>query len=369
MILKLTCLMLAACTADFMLRRASAAMRHLMWSLSMAASLLLPLGSLYVPRVAGSAFVIRTSAVGSALAMPAKLNWLMAIYAAGVVVFLARLVLDVLAANRLVREARASSLPGVLIVDRATVPFAWGSIVIPAGFEKREAVLAHEAAHLERGDMWTSLLARLACAVYWFHPLIWWANYRLRLEADRACDDAVLRHGFGDAGYAEDLVSVAANLGPAGGLVPGAVRQSQVEMRVRHILASGVDRRKLGAVAACVAVLMCLAVVSPLAALTQRADDKVYRLGKGMIPPRVLAKVEPAYPREARKAKISGTVLLSLVVGSDGVARDIEVVRHLDPGFDKSAVNAVQGWKFQPAVKDGAPVSVKATIEVNFRLK
>jgi TonB family protein len=369
MIVKLTLLMLAACAADLPLRRAPAAVRHLMWTLSLVSALLLPVGSLYAPRVAGSAFVIRASAVGGALAMPAKFNWLLAIYAAGVVLFLVRLALDIVAANRLVREARASSLPGVLIADRATVPFAWGRIVIPAGFETREAVLAHEAAHLERGDVWTSLLAGIVCAAYWFHPLVWWANYRMRLEADRACDDAVLRRGFGDAGYAEDLVNVAKSVGPVARLVPGAVRRSQLEVRVRHVLAAGVDRRKLGASAACVAVLTCLAVVSPLAALTQRADDKVYRVGKGMTAPRVLSKIEPAYPREARGSKLSGTVLLSLVVGSDGLPRDIAVVRHLNPGFDKSAVNAVQGWKFKPGIKDGAAVSVKATIEVNFRLK
>jgi TonB family protein len=369
MILKLTLLMMAACVADLLLRRAPAAMRHLMWTLSLVSALLLPVGSLYAPRVAGSAFVIRASAVGGALAIPAKFNWLLTIYAAGVALFLVRLALDILAANRLVREARASSLPGVLIADRATVPFAWGSIVIPAGFETREAVLAHEAAHLERGDIWTSLLAGVACAVYWFHPLVWWANYRMRLEADRACDDAVLRRGFGDAGYAEDLVNVAKSLGPVARLVPGAVRRSQLEVRVRHVLASGVDRRRLGASAACVAVLTCLAVVSPLAALTQRADEKVYKVGHGISAPRVLLKVDPEYTSEARRAKTAGTVMLSMVVGSDGAARDIKVVRHLGTGLDERAVTAVQKWKFKPGVKNGEAVSVKAMVEVNFRLE
>ena len=370
MILKLSVLMLVACAADLMLRRAPAAVRHLMWTLSLVSALLLPLGSLYAPRVAGAAFVIRTSAVSGALAAPAKFKWVMAIYIAGVAILLLRLVLDIVAANRMVREARGSSLPGVLVSERATVPFAWGSIVVPAGFETREAVLAHEAAHLERGDVWTSLLAAIACAVYWFHPLVWWANYRMRLEADRACDDAVLRRGFEDAGYAEDLVSVARSFGPAARLAPGAVTRSQLEARVRHVLASGVDRRKLGAAAACVAVLTCAAVFAPLAALSQQqTDEKIYRVSKGMTPPKVLAKVDPQYTREASAAKITGTVLLSIVVGSDGVPRDIKVVRGLDSGLDEKAVFAVQQWKFQPGVKDGAAVSVRAMIEVNFRLK
>ena len=51
------------------------------------------------------------------------------------------------------------------------------------------------------------------------------------------------------------------------------------------------------------------------------------------------------------------------------VARDITVVRSLEPGLDDKAVSAVQQWKFQPGAKDGQAVDVKATIEVNFRLK
>ena len=69
-----------------------------------------------------------------------------------------------------------------------------------------------------------------------------------------------------------------------------------------------------------------------------------------------------------RAAKISGTVLLTLVVGSDGVARDIQVKRSLDPGLDANAIAAVQQWKFQPGTKDGEAVSVLATIEINYRL-
>ena len=67
-------------------------------------------------------------------------------------------------------------------------------------------------------------------------------------------------------------------------------------------------------------------------------------------------------------AKIQGSVLLSVVIGSDGVARDIQVKQGLDSGLDNNAIAAVQNWKFQPGTKDGQPVRVQATIEVNFRL-
>jgi TonB family protein len=373
-ILKLTVLLILACLADLGLRRAPAALRHLMWCLALVSALVLPVGALYAPRIAGGAFVIHaSSSAGALLASPAaRFDWVMAMYLAGVAVLLSRLALDIVAANRLVRASRASVMPGVRVSDSATVPFAWGKIVVPETFENSPAVVAHELAHIERGDMWTSILARVACAVYWFHPLVWWAASRVRLEADRACDDAVLRRGFSDAGYAEDLVVAARSFAPSA-LAPGAVQRSELEIRVRHILADGVNRRKLGAAACCVAVLICIAVVSPLAVLSQQntplqGDEKVYRMSDGITPPRVLSKLDPEYTEDARAAKISGSVLLSLVVGSDGVARDIQVKQSLDPGLDANAVTAVQQWKFQPGTKSGEAVNVNATIEVNFRL-
>jgi TonB family protein len=368
MILKLTVLLLVACGADLALRRAPAALRHLIWTMTLVSALLLPLGGLYAPRVAHGAFVIHAPAVAGALAAPTKFNWVMPIYLVGLTLFLVRLALDVIAANRIVRKSRRSSLPGVRISDQASVPFAWGSIIVPPGFETRGAVLAHEAAHLERGDVWTSLLARVACAVYWFHPLVWWAGSRLRLEADRACDDRVLLRGFADANYAEDLVEVAKSFGPVR-LAPGAVKQSQLEVRIRHILSASVDRGKLGAAAVCAVVLTCIAVFSPLAALSQQTDDKVYKVGHGVMAPRVLFKVDPTYTEEARDLKIAGTVLVELTVGSDGVARDIVVKKSLSLGLNEKAVEAVAHWRFQPGTKDGKAVSVKAMIEINFRLK
>jgi TonB family protein len=79
--------------------------------------------------------------------------------------------------------------------------------------------------------------------------------------------------------------------------------------------------------------------------------------------------VDPAYTEEARDLKIAGTVLVELTVGSDGVARDIVVKKSLFLGLNEKAVEAVAHWRFQPGTKDGKAVSVKAMIEINFRLK
>jgi len=92
------------------------------------------------------------------------------------------------------------------------------------------------------------------------------------------------------------------------------------------------------------------------------------RMGPGMKAPTLAYKVEPEYSEEARAAKLSGTVLLRIVVDVDGKAKDIEVVNGIGLGLDEQAVLAIQRWKFKPGEKDGAPVPVMANIEVNFKL-
>lgn len=93
-----------------------------------------------------------------------------------------------------------------------------------------------------------------------------------------------------------------------------------------------------------------------------------YRVGGGVSAPALLFKVEPEYSEEARKAKFQGTVVLYVVVDEKGQARDFRVIRPLGLGLDEKAIEAVQKWKFKAGMKDGRPVPVAATIEVNFRL-
>jgi periplasmic protein TonB len=94
----------------------------------------------------------------------------------------------------------------------------------------------------------------------------------------------------------------------------------------------------------------------------------VYSVGNGTTPPSVLSKVDPEYSEEARKAKYSGSVMLSIVVNTDGKAEDVHVVKSLGMGLDEKAIEAVMKWRFLPGKNKGVPVKVKAQIEVNFRL-
>ncbi len=93
-----------------------------------------------------------------------------------------------------------------------------------------------------------------------------------------------------------------------------------------------------------------------------------YRVGGEVSAPILVSKTEPEYSEDARKAKYSGTVLLSLVVDANGLPRDIKVVRPLGLGLDEKAIEAVQKWRFRAGMKGGHAVATQATIEVSFRL-
>ena len=95
---------------------------------------------------------------------------------------------------------------------------------------------------------------------------------------------------------------------------------------------------------------------------------RVYRVGAGVSAPAVIFQEQPRYTDAASKAGIDGSVLISLVVGEDGVPRDLRVTRALDPGLDQNALDAVRKWRFRPAQKDGQPVAAQSTIEVSFHL-
>jgi protein TonB len=94
----------------------------------------------------------------------------------------------------------------------------------------------------------------------------------------------------------------------------------------------------------------------------------VFRMGKGMIPPRPIYDPEPEFSEEARKAKYQGVCTLEVVVDATGRPTNIKVVGSLGMGLDEKAIEAVKNWRFEPAMKDGHPVAVAVNLEVDFHL-
>ena len=99
------------------------------------------------------------------------------------------------------------------------------------------------------------------------------------------------------------------------------------------------------------------------------ASDGVYRMGTaGVKAPSLLRKVEPEYSDEARVAKLTGTEVLYVEIGPDGRAHNPRVVQGLGLGLDENGIDALSAWQFRPGTKDGQPVTIGATIEINWRL-
>ena len=93
-----------------------------------------------------------------------------------------------------------------------------------------------------------------------------------------------------------------------------------------------------------------------------------FALDPGVHAPRALSAPDPVYSETARKAKISGTVVVALAINEKGGVDAVKVVRHLEPGLDQNAVDAGKQWRFTPATKNGKPVAVQIDVEMTFRL-
>lgn len=94
-----------------------------------------------------------------------------------------------------------------------------------------------------------------------------------------------------------------------------------------------------------------------------------YRPGSGVEPPQLLREVRADYTDAARRAGVTGDVVLEIVVLSDGTVGDVRILQRLDAGLDERAVEAVRRWRFAPARMRGTPVDVLVEVAVEFRLR
>ena len=161
---------------------------------------------------------------------------LFVIWATVAVLFAGWLAFGALSVHRIIRRSRVldspdwtnplwevadrlelNNAPRLVRSDDAKMPFACGllqpTIVLPAEcdgwtVDRRRAVLLHELAHVRRRDLVGHTVGRFACALYWFHPLVWTAAKRLRSESERACDDLALNCGARASDYAEHLLDI-----------------------------------------------------------------------------------------------------------------------------------------------------------------
>jgi TonB family protein len=183
---------------------------------------------------------------------PPPFPWATALYALGVALLACRLAYGYSITRRLVsRSRRIPPIDGVPVYESPSVPvpltvgFLRPKILLPLGWdswtpEKLDAVLVHERNHVRRGDWPVALLSAINCCIFWFHPLAWWLDSRLKMLAEQACDDASLPHVASPEFYAEVLVEIAAAVragqARSGWGAVAMAKGAEVRMRIERIL-------------------------------------------------------------------------------------------------------------------------------------
>jgi beta-lactamase regulating signal transducer with metallopeptidase domain len=376
-LVKGTLLLLAAIVVVAALRRASAAVRHLVWGTVIASLLVLPLVSAVLPwrlsivplpiaaapgatfdagaptppshaaapfetpRLPGTNAVSSgktpepapitpgASPVWSRLTPTTILGSLLLVWGLGALYLLGRLVLGAAVLARVVRRGTPldapewrrplleaadrlalERLPRLVMSDRLPMPFACGvlhpAIVVPVEAaewddRRRRTVLLHELAHLTRYDLVANALGQVAAAVYWFHPLVWTAVRKLRIESERACDDLVLGIGTRASEYADHLLQIvcraARSRTPAVAL-PMAQRH-EFEGRMLAILERVARREPASWRHGALLAALALALILPLAALAP-SRPAVTTTGPVDAPPAVVPQTDAGTPRQPR---------------------------------------------------------------------
>ena len=171
----------------------------------------------------------------------------------------------------------------------AIVPLTWGLfwpvVLLPRKSREwaqpmKRSVLLHELAHVRRADVACQLLGRIACTLFWFHPLAWYVLRQLRQEGEQACDDAVIRSGEKSSDYAEQLLQVAHLCCVRRGLSMGVAMAegNSLEVRVRSLFdktRSHDPVRNTASLAltfVCATVLVGVSVIRPVASSADEAE-------------------------------------------------------------------------------------------------
>lgn len=272
------------------------------------------------------------------------------------------------------------------------------TLLVPEGFfaaeglgpdyqEDTSAALAHECAHIARRDYAKNLFYECVAAMVAYHPVSWRIRRRIAETRELVCDERAA-HAVGDRPeYAASLLRLAtAMAGPAarpfyasetqaiGVFDAGILEERVMRLTMDVPKVTRTQRIAMAVVAACVllggaATAAALSFdVTPQDGAATAAHEKVYQVGNGVTPPVLVHAVDAEFTKKAKAAKYEGVSVVSLVVDAHGMPRQIHTIRKLGMGLDEKAIEAVRQYKFEPGKRDGKPVAVAITIEVNFRI-
>jgi TonB family protein len=240
------------------------------------------------------------------------------------------------------------------------------------------SAVGHEFIHVARHDYLLNLIYELIYLPLSFHPAAAILRRRIKQTRELCCDELVAEKVLDREVYARSLVKLAASAPLLRRLsvntTVGIADADILEVRIMSLLKPRllVRRKALLLVVSLLLALPCVAVASfgmrfdlktqpPQNALQEPTETQ-----KGTRKARATYRIWPEYPEDARAAKVEGTVLLSAMIGTDGSMQDVQVTKSVFPSVDASAVAAVRQWRFEPALKDGQPVSTRLSIELVF---
>lgn len=278
------------------------------------------------------------------------------------------------------------------------------AIVIPrwamnCGAQSISLMLRHEREHLRARDPMLIHLAAVAVLAMPWNPAVWWMASRLKLAVELDCDSRVMRAAIGaterdDAGaYGELLLTVAARRSRSAVVTLAMIeRSSSLARRIAAMYPNPFrfPRLRVAVSSATATGLLAVAALVPGPEVRARAteslvaradtmteqatpapeDQVIYEPGGAVSWPKPIKTVDPQYTDAAKQAGIQGVVRLRAVVEPDGHVDRIRVTKSLDSvyGLDQAAIEAASRWKFSPATKDGKPVRVWIEMELEFRL-
>jgi TonB family protein len=238
-------------------------------------------------------------------------------------------------------------------------------------------VIAHEVAHIRRGDYVINLLQSAAEVPLFFSPAAAWMSRCIREAREFCCDDEATVAGD-KRDYVEALTHLAVVPTLPGMRAVVGITGPRLITRVRRLLQEDtmprLNRFRLMALGSAFVVIALSGLpLSAASALrfSPQSDTSVYKTTDPAIKaPELVREVKPVYTDDAKKRRVEGSVELEEVVTVDGSVRDdVRVVTSLDPDLDAQAVKAAKQWQFKPGTKDGKPVDVMVLVEMTFTLK
>jgi TonB family protein len=262
------------------------------------------------------------------------------------------------------------------------VTFGWRSpvVLLPAGFPElppatQRGALCHELLHVRRRDWLAALFEEGMRSLLWFHPGVWMLLARIALSREQVVDREAVRLTGSRRAYLEALRTFSS---PWQAAVPGLpfFHRGHLLQRVTHLCKEvPMSRPRIATLVTTFAGLLALtaflAVLAfPMAGIAGTAWAAGPLKVEGNVKaPKIVNKVQPEYPASAREAKIEGTVVVNTVIDEQGRVRNPTVAESSgNADLDRSAVDTVAQWTFQPATLDGKPVEVYYTLTIRFAL-